>query len=259
MLVYKYVHPDRVDILEKGNIRFTQPYALNDPFDSNPNYNLFRKSVVKRTQALLKDRGRNLSAITFANAQIGIIEQSRRLLDVMKRELNNDFAILSLTQNKNNLLMWSHYADSHRGFVLGFDSDHHFFSKEPPRVMTPLSEVKYSDQRPIVPVFEEVTSSHDVANILFFTKSNHWEYEEEKRMLAKPLAATNKEVKGGVNIYLYKFPPEILREVIFGCLMSPELKKRVAAITKNKFKDVLLCEAQLNDKEFDLKITPYRH
>lgn len=259
MLVYKYVHPDRVDILENGTIRFTQPYALNDPFDSNPNYNLFRESVRKRTQALLKDHSKQLSAFHYAAAQFFILDQSKHYLEEMKRKLNDDFAILSLTQNKNNLLMWSHYADSHRGFVLGFDSDHHFFSKEPPRVMTPLTEVKYSDQRPIVPVFEEATSQ-DVANILFFTKSKHWEYEEEKRMLAKPTAATNKvEVKGGFNIYLYKFPPEILKEVIFGCLMSLELKKRIAAITKNKFKDVLLNEAQLNDKEFDLKITSSHH
>ena len=36
-LVYKYVAPERLDILEKGLIRFTQPAALNDPFESTPN------------------------------------------------------------------------------------------------------------------------------------------------------------------------------------------------------------------------------
>ena len=36
MLIYKYVTGDRVDILEKGLIRFTQPLAFNDPIKMRP-------------------------------------------------------------------------------------------------------------------------------------------------------------------------------------------------------------------------------
>src|SRR5947208_393837 len=37
MSLYKYVTSDRgIDILQKGRIRFTQPSAFNDPFDSKP-------------------------------------------------------------------------------------------------------------------------------------------------------------------------------------------------------------------------------
>jgi hypothetical protein len=32
-VVYKYVTPERVDILRNSSIRFTQPIALNDPFE----------------------------------------------------------------------------------------------------------------------------------------------------------------------------------------------------------------------------------
>lgn len=34
--LYKFVAPDRIDILETGFIRFTQPSALNDPFELQP-------------------------------------------------------------------------------------------------------------------------------------------------------------------------------------------------------------------------------
>jgi len=44
MLIYKYVVPDRIDILENGNIRFTQVDALNDPFESYPCFTLYAKS-----------------------------------------------------------------------------------------------------------------------------------------------------------------------------------------------------------------------
>jgi len=34
--LYKYLHPDRVDVLQHLRIRFTQVSALNDPFESLP-------------------------------------------------------------------------------------------------------------------------------------------------------------------------------------------------------------------------------
>jgi hypothetical protein len=36
MKLYKYVVPERLDVLQNGFIRFTQPEALNDPFEMRP-------------------------------------------------------------------------------------------------------------------------------------------------------------------------------------------------------------------------------
>ena len=36
MLLYKYVHPDRIDILKNFQLRFSSPAALNDPFEMKP-------------------------------------------------------------------------------------------------------------------------------------------------------------------------------------------------------------------------------
>ena len=36
MYLYKYLPPDRIDVLENAAIRFTQPDQLNDPFESRP-------------------------------------------------------------------------------------------------------------------------------------------------------------------------------------------------------------------------------
>ena len=35
-IVYKYLQPERVDVLKFGRIRFTQLEALNDPFEGLP-------------------------------------------------------------------------------------------------------------------------------------------------------------------------------------------------------------------------------
>jgi hypothetical protein len=42
--MYKYVFPERVDILENNRIRFTQPEYFNDPFDM---YLSFKKLIAK--------------------------------------------------------------------------------------------------------------------------------------------------------------------------------------------------------------------
>ena len=36
MSIYKYIPPERIDILQNNHIRFTQPSAFNDPFEAFP-------------------------------------------------------------------------------------------------------------------------------------------------------------------------------------------------------------------------------
>ena len=51
-VLYKFATPDRADVLEAGFIRFTQPGALNDPFELQP---LFEHLL---TEAQLRDAAR---------------------------------------------------------------------------------------------------------------------------------------------------------------------------------------------------------
>jgi hypothetical protein len=36
MILYKYLHPDRIDVLTQKMVRFTQPGDFNDPFEFRP-------------------------------------------------------------------------------------------------------------------------------------------------------------------------------------------------------------------------------
>ena len=45
MMIYKYVVPDRIDVLENSLIRFTQANALNDPFEVDPCMLLFMEGA----------------------------------------------------------------------------------------------------------------------------------------------------------------------------------------------------------------------
>lgn len=98
-----------------------------------------------------------------------------------------------------------------------------------------------------------------VNKMLFLTKSNHWAYEEELRMLAKPEGATvKKRGNDGFDILLFKFPPELLKEIIFGHLMELPLRQKISDIVQRNCPQVQLFEAQLSEHDFDLEIVPYR-
>jgi len=104
---------------------------------------------------------------------------------------------------------------------------------------------------------ERVLSGHDLAEMLFYTKSEDWEYEQELRMVANPRVADRHDKSpGGEDIYLYTFPRECLKEVIFGIRMPRDQRLMIRKLLKEMYDDVALFEAVLGQEKFDLDITP---
>ena len=84
-------------------------------------------------------------------------------------EDKNSKNICSLSKDKNNILMWSHYADGHKGVVIGVQIDSNMYDIRPV-TYGELPEIKndiYNDQTAI-----EILSRKYVV----------WEYEKEERV-----------------------------------------------------------------------------
>jgi len=94
--LYKYCPPERIDILEGLQVRFSRPSEFNDAFDT---YHLVPRSAA-------------------ANVKTGRIKLRTRL------------GVFCLTETADNHLMWVNYAQKHTGFVLGFDANASFFNEE---------------------------------------------------------------------------------------------------------------------------------
>lgn len=256
MTVYKYVTPERVDVLRNGRVRFTQAAALNHPFEAHPCLTVLRRSFEKRERALLKSLERRVPVHSIVAGEIMIPIKVRDGVAKFQRELATQWPMLSLTRKRNNLLMWSHYADSHRGFVMGFDDENPFFHQETPRTMSPLMQVQYSSKRPVVPRFEELPES--LHEIVFLTKGDQWSYEEELRMFAKPQAANYVQRDNrGFEIYFFDLPPEIFTEIILGHWMSQREKAEIVTLAKEKYPQIEVYETRLNETDFDLDIVPH--
>lgn len=103
-------------------------------------------------------------------------------------------AICCFSEMWNQPLMWSHYAESHRGYCLKFKIRHELTDAYPDLV--PLSVV-YTEERPEVSMLDLMISadslgsdefrevSDRVFNALWYQKSSHWEYEREWRVNAR--------------------------------------------------------------------------
>jgi len=259
MIVYKYLHPDRIDVLENSAIRFTQPAALNDPFEIMPRFNLYKEYMKEElTRRFLQSFGFNLPPQIESMLPSIIDEQ----LAELKKQYGEYFGILSLTKKNNNALMWAHYADSHRGFVIGFDSNSPFFQPGNGKARDGLKEVKYAADRGVVPRTGLASLSDDelgeANDLFFFTKSDSWSYEEEVRILAMPQKASRTiKVAGDCDICLFEFPPECVKEVILGYQMPADKKQAIVDLVQRKYPHAALFQAMLNEDSYDLDIVPY--
>ena len=116
--------------------------------------------------------------------------------------INKLFRVGCLCTNYKNSLMWSHYADSHRGFCVEYD-----FSKAD--ISTLPFPVVYSNIRPQIPWEEALTRSPEntakaTSNLMIglLTKDKCWEYENEWRYLVVASAPPSLKMPSISCIYL---------------------------------------------------------
>ena len=260
--LYKYVSPNRISVLENLEIRFTQPSALNDPFEFNL---LFTESVSpeelrrqfmatdldKMAQETIKNLSPPQKAIAalllpetfaeeikktvanmFLSSQLEAFHETfvRPHTEAFKSEiwnsLNRTIGILSLSSDCTSAPMWASYADNSKGIILGFDTSSPFFNRQRSEKdeMYHLREVVYEDRLP------GGTLSETNPDILI-RKSKSWEYENEWRMLA-PLekADTSFITPTGDEVFLFAFPPTAVSQVILGLNTDTETTSKVQEI-----------------------------
>lgn len=243
MKLYKYCHPDRVDILQNRMIRFSQPSVLNDPFELSPYIERLASPefIQELTDQVISElqqecpvfKGFSLSKMREALASWGHVFLSESTRDRVSNRLRNQFdsyGLLCLTEAGNDLLMWSHYADSHQGFAIEFDPANDFFHQKITEedILRHLRKVSYGKNRPAINLSQETGEN------VFFTKGEEWGYEKEWRMLM-PLnrAETTIETPGSI-AYLFQFSPQAIRSIIFGCRIKRDTQDEILKVLGTK-------------------------
>ncbi|WP_160012839.1 DUF2971 domain-containing protein [Pseudomonas sp. Irchel s3f7] len=254
MYRYKYL-PNKeglLKLLSDRTVKFTHPSDFNDPFDCFPSTPRTKLSSLKSTNPALYDRlGLNLLK---GVEKIQELDRIRKRLESRSGGGNQldyllkDASVLSLSRIPNSILMWSHYADFHKGAVVEFkiptnawSAGKLYFNHEDLIAL----DVEYKAERPVFRNDGSKSNSHTILNTLFLTKAKEWEYEEESRVIKND---------GGAGIF--PFRPCLLNGLILGAknkdgaLFDKLLRKVSGEIGKH----VALYQAEFCKTEYKIKI-----
>jgi len=274
--LFKYLAEERVSFLRDGLIRFSQPQVFNDPFELKPIFTSFGSEkhfevrIREDFDEIVRDEYEAQSAefkaaISFS-AFRSFAEQKRPLLVKGVTKLANQLApavqaafhkgfekhvgVLSLTEEPASLLMWAHYANSHQGFVVEFDSEHGFFDqrKSESDELRHLQRVQYSASRPSL-TLSQISAFGDLLQ-----KSEQWAYEREWRMLVALKHADSVVSSTPCDVCLFKVPFSAIKGVQIGARASEATSRHIAeALNGNpELQHVQVWRMEVSDRNYEL-------
>jgi hypothetical protein len=148
-------------------------------------------------------------------------------LEVYMSHFGETSAILCLSRNWDNLLLWSHYGDSHTGVCLGFD-----IPQGEPGVNYDTDVLYQPNVLPAPRRGEDLNP--DFVDRLLRTKHESWSYEQEVRMF---VGLNDPPDADGLRWFDFG-PALVLKEVIIGAQCHPQMSKAVEEAAKPYGDDV---------------------
>jgi len=233
--VYKYYKLNNYTekVLSESKIWFGSPLNFNDPFDCQltPNTTNTEKEIegylkantsfnrVKRREAIKGIRNGNISW--------------REAITNSLNKITSNSGITSFCGSNTNILMWSHYSDSHKGICLKFD-----LSKSPETFLYPI-KIIYTKE---YPTFNFLNKKDDIIEFLFQTKSDLWEYESELRVVKPTIGA-------------YPFSKKSLTEITFGCKTDlKDIEKYIGLLKDKNYHNCKVTKTKPSPSKFTLEL-----
>jgi len=253
-LLYRYRNTGKFTeaIITKREVFFASPASFNDPFDCGfhiPCHGEFIKYIIRKValksvlnlHPKVSDKEANEAAevVTKKILSDHHDEASNQFKMMLCREFNDKAGVLCLAATNSDILMWSHYADCHKGICLEFRTDikDSIFNKAEPFI--------YSDQYPHLDL-DELAEFEQLQNwaTWMLTKSSHWSYEKEWRIL---------DFDSGPG--LKSFDSSCLSTVILGCCISDEDRRKVLGWVRDYPRPLCLMQARKSSTNFSIEFT----
>jgi hypothetical protein len=259
---HKCIHPEEESydkrILTHNEIYFASSEQFNDPFDCRviPEFDeQYQTQNLEWFNTTLKFESPKwlITPVKVSGdmAEINLTGDNPEVQAYFKKQFikvcADNFGILSLSSHRDNILMWSHYADSHNGFCVGFKKDklENFFDNRSDSTGRGTKEIrvfkiKYEEKYPAI-----VPATMDRLDNLvgpLVVKHSGWAYEQEYRGIL--LKGTRETVV---------LDDGIIAEVILGCEMKQECQDEIIKILLERPSKVKLYQAKQVDNHFALE------
>lgn len=215
-------------------------------FDEKEERKKLEKVFIDNNELLSRQDKYNEQNFNNLNDNIGVFSCCQNIKH--KRSWKNLLLYPCLVTPKKNLegwqntLLWSHYANDHKGFCVGLDKLrlNSFLKLKGKSEMQngvvysggPVNYDKYLDLKPVTPISKnrEIIKNNFIREISY--KSNVWEYENELRFIK----LQTKIDAGGLSDEDRKIslPPNVIVEVTLGVCIDDWHKNAIKRICRSK-------------------------
>lgn len=235
--------------LKMNKIYAASPSDFNDPFDCRiqKNYKVLtdeklRKKYIDHRILMMLNSGLTQEEVVKVIAAIDheiknsieTYNDSQQRVDAIV--LDSLYGIYSLSKRWNSILMWSHYANNHKGFAIGYNKKKLIESK----LFNYSGDVIYSEEYPKFDIIN-VDNSENLKKLTQY-KASDWQYEQEFRLIK--LLKPGKKCRGDRIIIL---PKDCIEEVLLG-----------ERISDNSRDEIIEHCNKSNIKVFDIKKIDYK-
>ena len=282
---FKYMTCETAEaVLQSSTLRWTKPSNFNDPFDHQVSFRFpFNK------EELSHELSRKIEYLVYEAEIVQFVEETQlskmvmmlrqykntipkqKVLETLRRgcvesaekfqsyqekinsligkELNQS-RVLCVTESNKNVVMWSHYADSHKGVCLRLECvdavDTALLAAKP---------IKYTDSFPLFMDLEQhikyLTGQHPaqvgklLTNIAYL-KHLDWAYENEWR-LHRP----HEDDKGEYNDWVEDI--SVFGGIYLGCRIDPNNVTSLMRIIEEKYPHMDVFQSRVSNLGFDIE------
>lgn len=195
---FRSINKYLIDTLVKSTIFFANPVRLNDPFDCQVD---IRKAVEHAIPLLSGGKRQNLLKLSKPNG----------FFDNIQKSIKN-VGVCSFCFVLEEPLLWSHYADGHKGLCLTYEMPFQSFFKPSKSIPGAIMPVEYDENQltdwliknaPEKAKTNTEKFSYDLIGKVLSIKGEGWGYEKEARIICDREGA-------------YGIPKDCLTQVCFG-------------------------------------------
>ncbi|MFQ7593460.1 MAG: DUF2971 domain-containing protein [Acutalibacteraceae bacterium] len=218
-ILYKYYPFDKIRLnsLVNNKIWLSTPEKYNDPFE-------FHFTLYPEVEEVARRTGTE-------HFWVDIREEYNAKVAKKIEESKRKFCLCCFSEEYKNILMWSHYAENHKGICVEYDFRNY-------RKVLYLEKVKYAND-----VVKFPQGGFEGFNRIFCTKALPWSYEHEWRLIL------NAEKAGEMNA------PKINR-IFLGCEFdhTGELSENLKGFAQRK--SIPLFQMKKSPTKYTLEETP---
>jgi len=264
----EHAQENLTNLIVERKIRTTSAEFVNDPMDCNPAYisnmnvNVFRnyyryvRDITPQSSEQFELKNIIMRRYPDEKSILKIRRVPKMWAQTFEKTIMkafNSFGFVCYTENPRNPLMWAHYSSSHYGLCVEFPTHPSFETNVLSDV--PLCSfsvnMNYSDDRPRILASENIpTTNPEALQEAILTKSKHWSYEREWRVLGKykidPLFEPCTLIDIGEG--------EPISSIIFGLKSTSEFRKQISELVDKSKLNIQLKECYLSKKNYEIRI-----